>query len=244
MLLPKLMVLGQTTKTLDDWKGLNCRASIAEEELADCANISTEELPALTVCNPWTLYRSSGQTAGTADIVGLDNSLLEVLPESPCRIIRHCWTDSLTEQISEIQLNSGDLFLYAAEFQGGLVLMVKNGGSTRLIYYKQDGTVQTSDITELLSGLSGKPQGLYANSRRLFILQNDYIHIGYDREIDNWQVYLINNSVAPVCAQLMDMNVGGRFTAGVDYKSSMLMFKRGAMYGICLLYTSPSPRDS
>ena len=48
MLLPKLTVLGQTTKTLDDWKGLNCRASIAEEELADCANISTEELPALT----------------------------------------------------------------------------------------------------------------------------------------------------------------------------------------------------
>ena len=232
MLLPKLTVLGQTTKTLGDWKGLNCRAAIAEEELADCANISTEELPALTVCNPWTLYRSSGQTTGTADIIGLDNSLLEVLPESPCRIIRHHWTDALTEQISEIQLNTGDLFLYAAEFQGGLVLMVKNGTSTRLVYYKQDGTVQTSDITELLSGLSGEPQGLYANSRRLFILQNDYIHISYDREIENWQVYLINNSVAPVCAQLMDMNVGGRFTAGVDYKSNMLMFKRGVMYGI------------
>ena len=117
MLLPKLMVLGQTTKTLDDWKGLNCRASIAEEELADCANISTEELPALTVCNPWTLYRSSGQTAGTADIVGLDNSLLEVLPESPCRIIRHCWTDSLTEQISEIQLNSGICFCMPPNFR-------------------------------------------------------------------------------------------------------------------------------
>ena len=40
MLLPKLTVLGQTTKTLDDWKGLNCRASIAEEELADSSGLS------------------------------------------------------------------------------------------------------------------------------------------------------------------------------------------------------------
>lgn len=232
VLFPKLTVLKQTTKTLRNWKGLNCRAAIGEEELADCANISTEELPALTVCNPWTLYRSSGQTSNTADIVGLDNNLLEVLPESPCRIIRHTWTDALTEQISQIQLDTGDVFLYAAEFRGGLVLMIKNGTATRLIYYKQDGTTQTSDITALLSKLTGEPQGLYSSSRRLFILQNDYVHISYDKDIENWQVYLINNGVSPVCAQMMDMHSGGRFTAGVNYKSSMLMFKQGTMYGI------------
>ncbi len=232
MLLPKLTPLKQTTKLLSDWKGLSYRAAMTEEELTDCANISTEELPALTVYNPWSLYRSSGQTTDTADILSLENCLLEILPTSPCRIIRHYLNDALTEQTAEIRLNTGDRFLYAAEFLGGLVLMVKNGTATRLIHYKQDGTVQNSDITELLSGLSGNPQGLYAGSRRLFILQDDYIHIGYDKAIDNWQVYLLNNNLSPVCAQLMDMHMGGRFTAGVNYKSNMLMFKQGAMYGI------------
>ena len=54
--LPKLNIPKQKTDTIAEFKGLNQRASIADNELADCYNISLENYPALSVRDGYEVY--------------------------------------------------------------------------------------------------------------------------------------------------------------------------------------------
>ena len=124
-LLPKLELLQQTESVIRKFKGLNTHAVIDDAELADCANISTSELPALTVCNPWEPVKAvSAQNAVSLVVCG--HSLLEIYKgTSSGYIVRHQLQPDGTESTGTIMLTAGVELLGISEFRGQLVIFFR-----------------------------------------------------------------------------------------------------------------------
>ncbi len=239
-LLPKLEVLQQTESVIRKFKGLNTHSVIDEAELADCANISTGELPALTVCNPWETIRTVIPSVDF-DYVTCGQLMLEINKGIPWQIIRHRLLPDGTESTDTIMLTLGSEVLGAAEFSDSMVLLIKKENQYFLEIYKNDSTVaQNIELKDLFTNDSPSFGGILTFGRRMLILQNGEIHISYVADLTKWTEYLVNNQISPNAAQNISTKDGGDFVGAANFKNRPVLFKRDAMYE---LYNSYNPYD-
>ena len=231
-LLPKLEILQQTESVIRKFKGLNTHSVIDEAELADCANISTSELPALTVCNPWESVKMVDAQENIALTV-CGQSMLEIYKGAPHRLIRYRILPNGTESSVGIMLEVGAELLGVSEFRGELVIFFRKENQYFLHTYKNDNVVaQNIELIDLFLNSSPCFGGLIAFGKRLLILQNDQIHISYQSDLTKWTEYLVDNQIKPTVAQNITLEEGGDFIGGICYKGKPIIFKQRSMYGL------------
>ena len=239
-LLPKLEILQQTESVIRRFKGLNTHSVIDEAELADCANISTGELPALTVCNPWETIKAVAPSVNF-DYVTCGQVMLEINKGVPWQITRHRLLADGTESTDTITLALGSEVLGMDEFSDELVLLIKKENQYFLEIYKNDSTVaQNVELNDLFTNDSPSIGGILTFCRRMLILQNGEIHISYVDDLTKWTEYLVNDQISPIAAQNISTKYDGDFVGAANFKNRPVLFKRGSMYE---LYNTYNPYD-
>ncbi len=229
-LLPKLEVLQQDEAVIRRFGGLNTHAVIEDGELADCANISTEELPALTVCNPWEPIKTVAPKENVT-LIACGQTMVELYRGSPNRLIRHRILPNGAESTNTITPAVGAELLEVSEFREQPVVLLRQAGQYLLYVYNDDGTLaQSAELTALFDGTSPTFLGLFPFGKRMVLIQDDKLHISFHDDLTRWQDYLINFEQVPTAAQQISIGEGGDFTGGIRYNNKLIVFKSGSLY--------------
>lgn len=243
--LPKLQVLKTKTDTIAEFKGLNERAAIEDNELADCYNVSLENAPALSVRDGYEEYIAP-EALGDMWVRSVRDHM----------IIKHndVWKLSFfdrttglrrTEEISlsedmpiGFDLYNNELyFLLEPDADGTFYLK-----SFDFMYtIKPVGTVKTHVITgtEVFNEYDGKsPVCFMAFGNRMIIAYKGEIAISFDDNISDWTTYKVEGYATEECAQRFQLLDDGDFISCVNYRDYPIFFKKNSMY---ILYGEYAP---
>lgn len=247
-LLPKLKQIKKKTQAITNFKGLNERASIADNEFSDCCNITLSEYPALSVRDGREIYveQQSGVNMwaksvcknmlvcdgsdiyysfydNTYGVYGAGNSLrTEKLPNA--------------DFIGVTLYNNQLFFLSKPDEDGSFTLT--NYFYRGLVSGEESIDIPDTKIFDEYNEGENCHVGFMALGNRLIISYKNEIAISYHDDVSDWTTYQVEGVATASCAQRIHLMDDGYFTGCIKYRDYPIFFKENSMY---ILYGEYAP---
>lgn len=264
MFLPKLNQIKKKTQAITGFKGLNERASIADNEFSDCCNVSMKEYPALSVRDGYSIFKSAfGYNRKNLYVKAKRNlMILDEGAQEGDELFNHTITlyAETTDASGNREIKEGTVYTGSGNkrvfrdfdvYNGAFVMLFESPNWPNGICVLEEGEIVSDDETfdEALIGLPTLDEksgvGLMAFGSRLILLAGTNIHISFDNDIsaEKWTTYSIAAEDGTVqetaeCAQSISLLDDGDFIGCVNYRDYPVFFKENSMY---ILYGEYTP---
>ncbi len=238
-----------------EFKGLNEHASIDDNELSDCHNISMEEYPSLSSRCGYEVFDNFdlGSPSQGIKAYGIQGETM-ITDKYDNFAMTHdvsAYLARVGQEPDKKTIYSGtseEYDLYGCCNYNGVLTIFQGTresmGMTvpKIVVYENWNSPQYIELTGLLGiGTIGVNNSfLLSFGSRLIIVKENEIHISFDNDIsaDKWQEYQINGVGTAECAQEIQITDDGYFTGCINYRDYPVFFKENSMY---ILYGEYNP---
>ncbi len=258
--LPKLNIPKQKTETIAEFKGLNERAAIADNELADCYNISLENSPALSVRDGYeeAVFEYNPISLQARILVRKNLMVTDYTENGLHKVYFYYYANSqIYYHPIYVQEEEDDFTLLGVELFNNdpVILFVMGAVNEQKVLIRRYSNFEPEyemgiegeeyDITSLFAPEPCNFQplidgfgGFLSFGSRMIIAEGALLHISYFNALDKWTVYNEDGTENDKCAKTIEVLDDGNYTGCVNYRDYPIFFKENSMYILYGEYTS------